>query len=78
MKLSLFRHLPVAMALTLVAPGLLAQGKSQEQLQQSYDEMQTHDWFTGGGWGTDLAAAKAEAEKTGKPILAYFTRTYAP
>lgn len=64
-------------ALTLVAPGLVGQ-KSQAELQASFAEMQTHDWYTGGGWTTEFATAKEAAAKSGKPILAYFTRTYAP
>jgi hypothetical protein len=44
----------------------------------NYADMQTHEWFTGGGWITDFALAKAKSKETGKPIFAYFTRTYAP
>jgi hypothetical protein len=44
----------------------------------NYADMQTHEWFTGGGWITDFALAKEQSKKTGKPIFAYFTRTYAP
>lgn len=67
----------VATALTMLAPGLASQ-KPQDQLKASFAAMQTHDWYTGGGWTTDFATAKAAAAKTGRPILAYFTRTYAP
>lgn len=73
------RHVPLlaAAASVLVAPGLSAQ-KSQEELQQSFAEMQTHPWYVDGGWTTDFAAAKAQAAETGRPVFAYFTRTYAP
>ena len=75
------RYLTIsAVTLAVLATGLTAQRqkKSQEQLQASFDEMKTHKWYTGGGWTTDFAVAKETAKKTGKPIFAYFTRTYAP
>ena len=63
----------------LLSPGLIAQQQlDQEKMKANYAEMQTHSWFTGGGWITDFAAAKAKAAETGKPIFAYFTRTYSP
>ena len=49
----------------------------QEKMAANYAEMKTHEWFKNGSWVTDFDVAKAEAEKTGKPIFAYFTRTYA-
>jgi len=64
--------------LALLTPELAAQGKlDQEKMAANYAEMQSHSWFKDGGWVTDFDAAKAEAAKTGKPIFAYFTRTYA-
>ena len=71
-----FALLPLA---ALLVPELAAQNTyDQEKMAASYAEMQTHPWYTGGGWITDFDVAKAEAAKTGKPIFAYFTRTYAP
>lgn len=35
-------------------------------------------WVTAAPWVTDYAAAKAKAKETGKPIVAYFSRSYAP
>jgi hypothetical protein len=67
----------LAASLSFAAPALTAQ-KSQEELQAAFADMQTHAWYTGGGWTTDFDAAKARAKETGKPIFAYFTRTYAP
>ena len=67
------------MALIVLAQPVLAQRTyDQDKMKASYAEMQTHAWFTGGGWITDFDVAKATAKKTGKPIFAYFTRTYAP
>lgn len=68
--------LPLA---ALLVPELSAQRTfDQEQMKANYAEMQTHSWFTNGDWITDFAAAKAKARETGRPIFAYFTRTYAP
>jgi hypothetical protein len=60
------------------AAGTLTAQKSQEELQAAFAALQDHAWYTGGGWTTDFDAAKARARETGRPILAYFTRTYAP
>ena len=68
--------LSLAAALT---PELTAQRTyDQDKMSANYAEMQTHSWYTGGGWITDFEEAKAKSKKTGKPIFAYFTRTYAP
>ncbi len=74
------RGLPLyTFAAVLLVQGVDAQRSyDQDKMKATYAEMQTHDWYTGGGWITDFAAAKAESEQTGKPIFAYFTRTYAP
>ena len=68
------------MSLAAVLPsGLSAQRTyDQDKMAANYAEMQTHSWFTGGGWITDFDEAKAQSQKTGKPIFTYFTRTYAP
>lgn len=67
-----------SLALVLAAPGLTAQGRSQEELKEFYDSKLKEAWYTGGGWSTDFAAAKARAKKENKLLLAYFTRTYSP
>ena len=51
---------------------------AEDKMAANYADMQTHEWFTGGGWITDFDLAKEQSKKTGKPIFAYFTRTYAP
>ncbi len=74
------RGLPLfPLVLALLAQGVDAQRKyDQDKMRASFAAMQDHDWYTGGGWTTSFDAAKIEAAKTGKPIFAYFTRTYAP
>ncbi len=73
-----------SLALCTIAASMLVQGMQaqrtydQEKMKATYADMLTHDWYTGGEWTTDFAAAKAEAKAKGKPIFAYFTRTYSP
>ena len=71
------RALPLySLAIALLAQGVDAQ-RDQDKMRANFAAMQEHDWYTGGGWTTSFDAAKIEAKKTGKPIFAYFTRTYA-
>jgi len=72
------RALSLLPAALLVLPAVGQRTYDQEEMTANYEAMLTHDWYTGGGWTTDFAAAKAKASETGLPILAYFTRTYAP
>ena len=73
------RSLALISLAAALAPQLSAQRTyDQEKMAANYADMQTHAWFTGGGWITDFALAKAQSKETGKPIFAYFTRTYAP
>ena len=78
--MSHFSRINIAAAIIVAAAAAPApaQQKSQDDLRASFAEMQTHSWYVDGAWTTDFGAAKAEAAKTGKPIFAYFTRTYAP
>ena len=73
---TMMRILPLTAALAVAAPGLEAQ--NQERMKANYAKMLEHEWYTGGGWTTDFDAAKRKAKETGKPIFAYFTRTYSP
>lgn len=83
MTKSSLRKLPLYSA-AMLAAGLLPASLSaqrtydQDKMTANFAEMQTHGWYTGGAWTTDFADAKARSEDTGRPILAYFTRTYAP
>ena len=70
-----FSRLAVCLAaLCAVAP---AQVKSQEQLVAMREEKLSKTVFGRAEWTADFAAAKNQAADTGKPILAYFTRSYA-
>ena len=67
-------------AMLLAAPAAVQAQRTydQDKMTANFAAMKTHSWYTGGGWTTDFAAAKAKAKETGLPILAYFTRTYSP
>ena len=52
--------------------------KSQEELIKERDEKLAKAVFKKAPWITDYDKARAESRKTGKPIFAYFTRSYAP
>jgi hypothetical protein len=79
MNLLTGRNLALMSLAAVLTSGLSAQRTyDQDKMAANYAEMQTHSWFTGGGWITDFDEAKAQSQKTGKPIFAYFTRTYAP
>lgn len=70
-----FSRLAVCLAaLCAVAP---AQVKSQEQLVAMREEKLSKTVFGRAEWTADFAAAKNQAAETSKPILAYFTRSYA-
>ncbi len=69
----------VVRAVRLTAAGLLG-GKppGQEELEKRYAAKLDGAWVKNANWITDYDQAKAFAAKTGKQILAYFTRSYAP
>ena len=51
---------------------------SAEELQSRYEEKLKKDFVSNAPWQQDLEAAKAAAKESGKPIFAYFTRSYSP
>lgn len=64
-------------SLALMAAVAAAQAKTQEQLIALRDEKLGKRVFTLAEWTADFDAAMAASAETGKPILAYFTRSYA-
>lgn len=46
--------------------------------QEKYDKKITEEWIAFGGWELDYDSALARAEKEGKYVLAYFSRSYSP
>jgi hypothetical protein len=61
----------------LTGSALLGQQKSQEEFAKLRDEKMALEVFQKANWIFDYEAARAEAKKSGKPIFAYFTRSYA-
>jgi len=64
----------------MLAPMVQAQRPtpSQAELQSRKDSKLAEEWMKNADWILDYDQAKAKAVETGKPILAYFTRSYAP
>ena len=65
----------------LIAGSLLAadvSAQSQADLQSRKDKKLAEDWVQNSPWILDYTVAKAASKETGKPIFAYFTRSYAP
>lgn len=61
-------------AVALAAAASSAQAQSNEEKR---DQKLKSPFLSKAAWITDFTAAKAEAKKAGKPIFAYFTRSYA-
>lgn len=65
----------LAAAFAVPAP---AQDGAQEAFRKKYEDKVGEAWFKDYGWTDDYEAARASAKKDGKPIFAYFTRSYSP
>jgi hypothetical protein len=65
-----------ALLLTAALPAQTPE-KTQDELKAQRAEKLAKEVFKLAPWTFDYDAARAEAKKTGKPILAYFTRSYA-
>jgi hypothetical protein len=68
---------PASKALRKITPAPRAAEKSQEELIAMRDKILAKPVFQKAHWRTDYDKARAEAKQTGKPIFAYFTRSYA-
>lgn len=64
-----------ALAALLAAP---APAQSQEQYVARKEAKLAEPWLQNADWILDYDEAKAAAAKSGKPIFAYFTRSFAP
>ncbi len=73
----MLRRVPIALAL-IVATALTAAAQSQDELKKMRDEKLAGAWLKKNDWTTDYEVAQERAAKTGKPIFAYFTRSYRP
>lgn len=51
---------------------------AQDPNQAKLEKKLALPFISKGGWHTDFESAKKAAAEQGKPIFAYFTRSYAP
>lgn len=47
-----------------------------DELKRRYDEKIGQEWLKKADWILDFDRARAQARQSGKPIFAYFTRSY--
>jgi len=50
----------------------------QQALLEKYEEKVKESWFTDNGFTDDYDKARELSKSTGKPIFAYFSRSYSP
>lgn len=78
----MIRSMMLALAgivLAFVAATAVAQEKDAQQvkMEEQYAAKVAEPWFTNNGFTDDYDVARQRAKETGKPIFAYFTRSYA-
>ena len=78
----MIRTMGIALAGLLVA-GTAAVGFAQDtaaktELEQKFEKKVAAAWFTDNGFTADYDVARERAKEAGKPIFAYFTRSYDP
>jgi len=55
-----------------------AQDSAQADFQAKYEKKVAESWFTDNGFTDDYDVARQRSKEAGKPIFAYFTRSYSP
>ena len=68
----------LAVLLLILAPGLVDAQVSRSELENRYQKKQTSAFLSNAIWERTLDAAKERARRDNLPIVAYFTRSYAP
>ena len=74
MRVDIVRRLVLAAAALLAAAGM---ARAQDSLEERLQTKQKEPFLAKAAWVLDFEQAKAESRKSGKPIFAYFTRSYA-
>ena len=64
-------------ALALACLGAVLPAQAQKVLEQQRADKQGKAVFAKASWTFEYDRARAEAKQSGKPIFAYFTRSYA-
>ena len=57
---------------------LLAVPASGQSMEEKRDKKLAEPWLKAAPWITDYDLARKTAKEQGKPIFAYFTRSYSP
>lgn len=71
-------HLLAAGLVAALAAGASAQDDAQQKLIEQRDKKLAADFLKNADWITSYDEALAAAKETGKPVFAYFTRSYSP
>jgi hypothetical protein len=71
------RMTALAVALAGICAAQRPEPPSQDQLKTQRAEKMAKEVFKKADWTFDYDKARAESKKSGKPIFAYFTRSYA-
>ena len=66
-----------ALILAYLATPAHAQQFDQDQMKKNLEEKLAKSFVTAAPWILDFDEAKAAAKKSGKPLITYFTRSYA-
>ena len=61
-----------------IALGLASAAAAQDGMEEKRDKKLKSEFLAKAAWSTDFAKAREESKKSGKPIFAYFTRSYSP
>jgi hypothetical protein len=68
----------IGVASAALALGLSSLAAAQDGMAERRDKKLKSEFLTKASWILDFAKACEESKKSGKPIFAYFTRSYAP
>jgi hypothetical protein len=77
----MIRSMGIALAGLIVAGSAavgFAQDPAKSDMQTKYESKVAEAWFTDNGFTDDYDVARERAKEQGRPIFAYFTRSYSP
>ena len=77
----MIRSMGIALAGLIVAGTAavgFAQDSAKSEWQAKYEKKVAESWFTENGFTDDYDVARERAKEQGRPIFAYFTRSYSP
>ena len=73
--MTLIKRSVLAAAAVVLAAGL---ARAQDSLEDKLQKKLKDPFLAKAAWVMEFEKAKAESKKAGKPIFAYFTRSYSP